>query len=459
MNIPEDIIKNHAHLSKTSIAFLDFIKTQPSALSKSSFKVLFSDPRTISFKMQPWPAFINKKMKFEFKKSTEGIFKLITQIPGRIFDSDTEKIARYYGISRDKAEYFLYGNREEDMAYLLGRGDFIISNTNELKCIEFNVQSSLGGLEADFLEQVYTGLPIISKFLKDYKVKYQPNQISLFNSLLENILNFLVSRFGINQLKCIEINIALTFPDQNYEYRDFVQLLFNQIYKKFLKQRNLNTNGEIVFCTFGAMQVENHSVMVQGKKIMFIFEFSMGNVPQSIMDVVNYGSLLLLNGPISQLLSDKLNFALLSENQDTDIFNMQEREIIKKYIPWTRKVVPDLEEFILTHQDQLVLKPSGECGGKNVTLGSAVSPDIWKQNIKFALSNEKYIVQKIVQSAMYMYQYGEQGVHPHEAIWGIFSMGGSYAGGWVRIMPQTKEKKVINSTQGASETIIIEVEE
>jgi len=68
------------------------------------------------------------------------------------------------------------------------------------------------------------------------------------------------------------------------------------------------------------------------------------------------------------VLSSKLNISLLSEHEDSDLFTLEEREIIKTYIPWTRKTVPGLttykgepvrlEDLVTSARERLVLKPS-----------------------------------------------------------------------------------------------------
>ena len=62
-------------------------------------------------------------------------------------------------------------------------------------------------------------------------------------------------------------------------------------------------------------------------------------------------------------------------------------------------------------------------------------------------------------SCPYLYQVGEQGCAPHHAVWGLFVFGSRYNGGFVRMLPEKGNQGVINSHQGAEESIILEVEE
>jgi uncharacterized circularly permuted ATP-grasp superfamily protein len=55
----------------------------------------------------------------------------------------------------------------------------------------------------------------------------------------------------------------------------------------------------------------------------------------------------------------------------------------------------DLIPYILSHKDQLVLKPNDEYGGKGIVLGWTVDQPVWEQAVKQALA-EPYVVQQRV---------------------------------------------------------------
>ena len=92
----------------------------------------------------------------------------------------------------------------------------------------------------------------------------------------------------------------------------------------------------------------------------------------------------------------KAFFAVLTDEQNGALFSYDERELIKKHIPWTR-VVADVETahygqqvellaFIRKERENLVLKPSDEYGGSGVTLGWETSEAAWDDAIERALT-------------------------------------------------------------------------
>jgi uncharacterized circularly permuted ATP-grasp superfamily protein len=194
-----------------------------------------------------------------------------------------------------------------------------------------------------------------------------------------------------------------------------------------------------------------------------------GFVPVDILNVFKSGGVNIYNGPASGLLSNKLNLAILSQNEDSRIFSEKEREVIKKYIPWTRKIeygttnygseVIVLPEFILSRKDKLVIKPSNAYGGEGVYIGRYVSRDRWQELVSIASKEKNWLVQEYIESSPYLYQSGADGYAVCDAAWGFFILGSEYAGGWLRVLPSGSGKAVINCHQGATVSVIFEITE
>lgn len=207
------------------------------------------------------------------------------------------------------------------------------------------------------------------------------------------------------------------------------------------------------------MEVSGDFLIYAGRKIHILVEMLNGNTPITFMETVKQGNLLLCNGPVTRIMSNKLNLALLSEHQDSDLFSLEERDTIKKHIPWTRKINCCDAAFLLAQRERLVLKSAEGLGGKEVFPGCRTIPEEWKQRIEKAREEKGWVVQEYVPPSCYLYQDGETGCAEHHAIWGLFVLGSRYAGGFVRVMPEKNTRGVINTRQGAEESIIIEVDE
>jgi hypothetical protein len=349
---------------------------------------------------------------------------------------------------------------------LLARGDFIFSPSG-LKCLEFNISAGIGGWQMAILDTLYLRNPIISAFLREYRVKIKKKNLFFI------LLNYL---FSVVQGKNLypssgEVNVAIAMKHfERREPQSREEIFFNEIYRGILEEKGGDCSGEVVLCNIPDLEVEWDMVYYGGKRIHVLLECYHGDVPWEIISASLQGNLLLYNGPITRLFSNKLNIVLLSELEGAGIFNREESEIIKRYIPWTRRVVPgqatyadesvSLEDFILTHREKLVMKPADMLGGKQVFVGKYTPEDQWDEAVNQALSDTKrnWIVQDWVESYPYLFQKGDQGSGEYDAVWGLFVFGAHYGGEFLRVMPRENSKGVINTAQGAEKTTVFEAE-
>jgi uncharacterized circularly permuted ATP-grasp superfamily protein len=121
-----------------------------------------------------------------------------------------------------------------------------------------------------------------------------------------------------------------------------------------------------------------------------------------------------------------------------------------------------MEDFLFSYQEELVIKPVMELGGKDIQVGKFSREDQWERAVERTLRDEtrNWIVQKYVEPANHLYQYGDEGYTEHQTTWGLFVFGTEYAGGFLRLMPNEKNSQgVINTHLGATKTVLFEVDD
>jgi hypothetical protein len=101
----------------------------------------------------------------------------------------------------------------------------------------------------------------------------------------------------------------------------------------------------------------------------------------------------------------KASFAILSDPQYAHLFTSEEVEVLRRHIPWTRRVTKgstnfegedhDLIQLIRRERERFVLKPNDDYGGHGVFLGWETSADDWERAIAAALARP-YVVQQRV---------------------------------------------------------------
>jgi hypothetical protein len=460
MELADHAAEAHRALSYYSIKFLDFVEKNPGSLIRSNYSRLLekNDESTLN---QPWPTFISRSLRNRMETCSLSVFKLIKSIPQRFFGNDAMKISRYFEIPPDTIKRQLDGINDAYLDNLLGRGDFIFSPAG-LKCLEYNIGGNVGGWEIGMLESLSMSVPPVAKFLQDADVK-------IYN---ENVITILMAHLTDAALKQFpdpgpELNIAAATPYLTGD-SGMIAAYFNQLYGETLAARGSHLKGNIVFCHYEHLNVAGQYLYYNGKRIHSLIERYKGFVPPAIMEVFKAGNVLLYNGPIQTLLSDKFNIALLSEHEDSDLFTADEKETIKKYIPWTRKIAPgkitvgsdtfDTENYIISNRSDLVLKPSQGMAGEGILIGRNTPAQEWEKAIKRALVSKTWLVQEYIESYSYMYQWGEKDYKEHHAVWGFLVFGSLYAGILLRLLPVENRSGVINTHQGAEQSVVFEVD-
>ncbi|MCU0288246.1 MAG: hypothetical protein MUF15_17850, partial [Acidobacteria bacterium] len=384
-------------LSKVNLDFRDFVEKNPACLKRENFSEL-EELRNKLHMLQAWPTFLGKESKKMFREAGIEVFNLIKSIPERFFKNNTREMSDFYQLPSSILDLYLEGVTGEHLDQLLARGDFIFSPAG-LKCLEYNISGNLGGHLLPWWESLYLKNPLILRFLKEHGITTQNE------NLLEQYLAHSIRTAEPLAPKCndTEINAALVLKGDIHSQLSPMASYLENLYRGLLQ--NPQRKGSIFLCDFPDLDVQDDKVYYRGRRIHSLTEWHFGLVPPRIMKAFKAGNIRIMDGPIGTLLSAKANLALLSEHtdNDSDIFNAAEKEIIRNYVPWTRKITAGetiyhgqkikLAEFICSHQDLFVIKPLLGFGGDGVYIGKSTPPDQWQEQVKNALLKKNWIVQ------------------------------------------------------------------
>jgi len=134
------------------------------------------------------------------------------------------------------------------------------------------------------------------------------------------------------------------------------------------------------------LQFDGKELTAGGKKIDLVYRRVLMNdiVSRSaeckaLVDAVAANAVCVANHFRCKIPHVKAFFAVLTDEQNGALFSHDERELIRRHIPWTRVVADvktahygksiELLAFIRKERENMVLKPSDEYGGAGVTLG------------------------------------------------------------------------------------------
>ncbi|MCP4158162.1 MAG: AMP-binding protein, partial [bacterium] len=461
--LTEEIKANHKQLSATGLRYLEYAARNPEVLKRSTFEKTLSRYVEGANKFQGWPTFINREMRKQMEDATIATCTLIKSIPERIFGNDIDALSSYYGIPVNMVKTQLSVMDGNHVDNLLARGDFSLSATG-FKCLEYNISSTIGGLELPFWEALYMENPQNAAFLEETGIEVEnKNLLTLF---LEHLVKATDERFNRQEETGRKYNIVMA-SEAAHDLTDF-ETAVNRLYRRIYPGE---TGGAVYLCSYSDLEIKENNLFYKKNEIDILIENYMGAVPAELLELFKNGRINLFNGPITGIMSNKLNLALLSEaadREDMKGFTEKEKELITKYIPWSRKAekgktihqgeTVDLETFMRQNRTQLILKPAIGTKGEGVVIGKSVSQEEWEQLVDRVLAGGNWLVQEYIETLPLMYQLG-QGCDLHEAVWGLFAFGENYGGGFLRVMPVEGSSGVINTAQGARLSILFEVKE
>lgn len=462
----DEVRNNHQLLSNSSVKFLEYVANNPETLNVANFPKITAFNDGEQGGLQCWPALVSRRLRDQMKEASEGVGRLLKHIHRRVYQDDSRAIADFLELPGEMVSSSMKGYSEEDLDNLIARGDFVLSASG-LKCIESNLAANLGGVLLSISRPLYLQNPLILKFINEYAVTVLEYEHTVIQ-LLKHIVQDAVDRCrGCREEK--EINIAFlmgarppTEPVRPHEIN--VRSALNQV----LKASYPGFKGRTIFCNPQHIEVNNNRVFIQGQRIHTILTvFFLPKV--DISSVLAENNVLIYNGSMTTLLCQKLNLALLSEHENSACFDEQERDIIKKYVPWTRKIQDvgttfhqekiQLLDFTRSNKDLLVMKPSKGTGGKGVYAGFSTSQPEWEEALAMAIKERNWLVQEYIKPISCLYQNGDSGCGLFESVWGLFTFGNRFIDGFLRLMPKATSKGVINCSQGATVGMFIQVED
>ncbi|MBW8873683.1 MAG: hypothetical protein JF614_01850 [Acidobacteria bacterium] len=456
----EELQSSHRSISQQDFRFREFARTCPELLERSKFSALDQKRHLLKYAIQAWPTFVGREKLAEFQRVSAGINRLIRQIPARIFRNDPAKFSDFYEIgSSVLAEIVL--SEPSGVETVLSRGDFIETRSG-FKCIEFNFTPSLGGWETSVLVGMHLEVPATAEFIRSsgIAVKYTNTMQKFFFHVIDEAARKGLCPDG-------ELNIALVVVRENSAYLTHAAAEYlNAEYDLAKQELQGRLRGTLEICQYGALVPSRDALFLNRRKIHAVVELSGEITPPGVYRCFKANKLVLLNGPLSPILSNKQNIALLSEHASSPIFSAEEQELLLKHIPWSRQVTAREVEYLgtrvslpdlLAHRrEDLVLKEVRSYGGKDVIVGRFASAEKWEKQARLALEKGGWIVQEHMESLPYLFQCGAYGCAPHDAIWGPFYLGDTYGGAILRVQPKSAGGPV-NLSLAATEGIVLEV--
>jgi hypothetical protein len=171
--------------------------------------------------------------------------------------------------------------------------------------------------------------------------------------------------------------------------------------------------------------------------------------------------------PLRAKLGDNKNLLhLLTDERIAVLLEEEEREVIRRHIPWTRMLrdgsteyqglTVDLREFVAGNREKFVIKPNSEYGGRGVVIGRESDTRTWYETLEKSRTRNMVVQEYVSIPEEEFPVFGPELEFQAKKInHNFFVFDGSYAGGFARI----SDSSIINVSAGGGLVPLLVVEE
>jgi hypothetical protein len=327
------------------------------------------------------PYFITDEQASFFAESLEGLQAVVEKVTRRFLEGEFREVFQFDSRLLD----LILADPGYPILIPVSRWDTYYDG-KDLKCIELNTDGTSGMTYVEALDHLY---------LEVFKRRGQACQMKshLLETLLHCYREFKNKRTEQPQIAIVDWQNVPTRPEQA-GLCDFFNL---QGYKTVLVDpRALMYDGSSLWADDFCIDLIYRRV-VTGEYLRAWDEVTAMTRAYLDQNVCLAGSFR------SQIGFDKRTFAILSSEAFEGFFTSQEKELCRRFIPWTRLLkegdarfkgkrirIPDDLEL---HRESFVLKPPDSNRGQGILFADRMSLQDWKSQIRKKLSCD-YIVQE-----------------------------------------------------------------
>jgi uncharacterized circularly permuted ATP-grasp superfamily protein len=281
---------------------------------------------------------------------------------------------------------------------------------DSLQFAEYNAESPAGLGYAETLAEFFRGLPIMSRFQERFEVNSYPLSSAILDALLASYKDW----GGTSASPLIAI----------VDWREVPTWSEFHILRERFEKRGIaalvSDPRDLLF--------DGRSLTAQGRKIDLVYRRVLINdivahpaECAALLRAYESRAVCVANSLRCKIPHKKAFFGVLTDERNEKLFSSAERELIRRHIPWTRRLEDsrttrdgqpvELLDYIRRHRENFVIKPNDEYGGTGVTLGWETDPSAWDAAIQKALAEPEkaWVTQERINVRREVFPYVEPG--------------------------------------------------
>ncbi|MNX62743.1 Glutathionylspermidine synthase [compost metagenome] len=273
---------------------------------------------------------------------------------------------------------------------------------DHLQFVELNAECPAGPAYTEIMAEAFLQDPVMQAFGKEYEIQGFKTRDRLLDTLLETYEIWAKGK----GLQTKPGRIAIVDWDGLSTRHEF------EMCKAFFESKGIPTVIEdprrLRFEGGKLLAADGSPIDLVYRRVLTHEFIGKWDEVQAMVEAYRAGAVCVVNSFRSKFLHKKMIFGLLTDGANQHLFTPEEREVISRHIPWTRKVRPgktdyhgkeiDLLDYLRANRDQLVMKPNDDYGGRGIYIGWESSAEEWEEAIAKAVEHA-YVVQEKVRVA------------------------------------------------------------
>lgn len=317
----------------------------------------------------------------------------------------------------------------------MGRFDIFYHYNESFQFCELNADGSSGMVEQQELQRIFSH----SNAIEDFSGEYQYEGFELFESWVKALLKNYREYSG----KEDKPQIAIVDFFKAGPPSEFVE--FKNAFEKAGCPTIIVDPRELTYVE-GALYYGDFKIDCIYRRAVTWEIIENANEVKAFIDAYLAGDVCVVGPLRSQVIHNKLVFAILHDSEKTPFLTQEERSFVERHIPYTRvfnNQDQELVSYAIGNKDLLVLKPMDKYASNGVRVGRDYSLEEWVRIINEE-AKEEYLLQEfcnVPQVMMARMDDGQVNFIPHNYIIGLFMYNGKLQGVYTR----TGTKNIIGS--------------
>lgn len=315
------------------------------------------------------------------------LLALTVAVARRAFDGDVRRLCAWLGLPDEHASWIALDPGPPDV--LLSRIDAFLTPEGP-RFLEVNNDAPAGFGYGDRMAAVFQELPAFRAFARSRPVRYPASIPGLLHAVLAA-----APRGGAGLVAIVDWAEVKTRADQE---------ILRQAFETAGRRCRLVDPRELAV-RHGRLWAGADAVDLVYRRALLGELVARRDEAEPLLRAYRERVAVFVNSFRCQLSEDKALFALLTDEAHAGLLTPEERALVARTVPWTRKVEDrrtvkdgrevDLVPFVIQGRAGFVLKPTHGYGGQSVLVGEEAGAAAWEAAVTAAIGGP-WIVQESV---------------------------------------------------------------